>query len=213
MRRSTTRPTRSSYRSRAPWTDKNLDNIAQGNPGLRFATDQTCEINFATVPTNFGVVSLSSPDPNVTRPYGDSYNVGITREVLRGVSLSFDWYRGYGKNLLDATTRCGQALQRGWHGDELQLPAVTIFSPIDGHAITMYDTVSVAAQAVANVDTNDSNLTQRYDALESNFSGACPRADESSAARRRTNNRQHVQLGRDELEPANYCDQTQSGLP
>ena len=53
----------------APWTDKNRDNIAQGIPGCSFATDPACEINFATVPTNFGTISLSSPDPNVTRPY------------------------------------------------------------------------------------------------------------------------------------------------
>ena len=52
---------------------------------------------------------------------------------------------------------------------------VTIFSPIDGHAITMYDTVSAAAQkAVANVDTNDSNLKQRYDGFEINFSARLP---------------------------------------
>ena len=65
----------------APWKDRNGDNIAQGNPGCSFAIDPACEINFATVPANFGTISLSSPDPGVTRPFADAYNVGITREV------------------------------------------------------------------------------------------------------------------------------------
>ena len=52
-----------------PWTDKNLDDIAQGERGCAFATDPTCEINFASLPSNFGTVALASPDPNLKRPY------------------------------------------------------------------------------------------------------------------------------------------------
>ena len=82
----------------APWTDKNGDDIAQGSNRCNFATDPSCEINFASVPTNFGVISLAQPDPNLTRPYVDQFNVGVTREVMRGVSVSGEWFHNDAKN-------------------------------------------------------------------------------------------------------------------
>jgi hypothetical protein len=200
----------------APWIDKNGDNIAEGTPGCNFQTDPNCEINFATVPKNFGTVSLSTPAPNVTRPYADAYNLGATREVLPGVSLSFDWYRTYGKNLLERNNilRPGTFNADGTVTNPSYRP-VTIFSPIDGHAITMYDTVSVAAQqAVQNVDSNDPNLYQRYDAFEVNFSARLPKGGRifgGTATDRTIANTCSAAATNPDLLP--YCDQSQSGIP
>jgi len=200
----------------APWTDKNKDNIAQGNRGCNFATDPTCEINFATVPANFGTISLSSPDPNVTRPYGDAYNVGITRELRTGFSLSFDWYRSYGRDLLERNNvlRPGALNPDGTVTNPSYRP-VTVFSPIDGHAITMYDTVSATAQqAVRNVDTNDPNLSQRYDGFEVNFNARLSRRGRifgGSATDRTIANTCSAATTNPNL--LNYCDQTLSGIP
>jgi hypothetical protein len=200
----------------APWNDKNKDNIAQGNRGCNFAADPTCEINFATVPTNFGTISLSSPDPNVTRPYGDAYNVGITREVRAGLSLSFDWYRSYAKDLLERNNvlRPGTVNPDGTVTNPSYRP-VTVFSPIDGHPIRMYDTVSAAAQqAVRNVDTNDPNLTQRYDGFEINFNARLRgrgRIFGGSATDRTIANTCSAAATNPNL--LNYCDQTLSGIP
>jgi hypothetical protein len=199
-----------------PWTDKNRDNIAQGNRGCNFATDASCEIDFTTVPTNFGVLALSSPDPNVTRPYVDAYNVGLTREAFPGVSLSFDWYRSYGKNLLERNNilRPGTYNGDGTVTNPSYRP-VTVFSPIDGHAITMYDTVSVTATtAVQNVDGNDANLTQRYDGIEFNFSARLPKGGRlfgGTATDRTIANTCSSAATNPNL--LNYCDQTQSGIP
>ena len=92
---------------------------------------------------------------------------------------------------------------------------VTIFSPIDGHAITMYDTVSAAAQqAVKNVDTNDPNLTQRYDGFEINFNARLPKRGRifgGSATDRSIANTCSAAATNPNL--LNYCDQTQSGIP
>lgn len=200
----------------APWTDKNNDSIAQGSRGCSFAADPACEINFATVPTNFGVISLSSPDPNVTRPFADAYNVGITREILNGMSLSFDWYRSYGKNLLERNNvrRPGVLNADGTVTNPSYRP-VTIFSPIDGRPITMYDTVSVAAQqAVANVDGNDGNLKQRYDGFEVNFSARLPKGGRifgGTATDRTIANTCSSATTNPNL--LNYCDQELSGIP
>src|SRR5580765_5234702 len=49
------------------WQDKNGDDIAQGSNRCNFA-DPSCEINFASVAANFGVLSLAQPSPELTRP-------------------------------------------------------------------------------------------------------------------------------------------------
>jgi hypothetical protein len=59
----------------ATWNDKNGDDIAQGFSRCNFASDPACEINFANIPTNFGVISLAQPDPGLKRPYVDQFNV------------------------------------------------------------------------------------------------------------------------------------------
>ena len=85
-----------------------------------------------------------------------------------------------------------------------------IFSPIDGHPITMYDTVSAAAQqAVKNVDSNDSNLSQRYDGFEVNFSARLPKRGRifgGSATDRAIANTCSAAATNPNL--LNYCDQT-----
>ena len=70
------------------WNDKNGDGIAEGANHCNFATDPTCEINFAQVPANFGTISLAQPAANLSRPYVDQYNLGTTTEVAKGVSVS-----------------------------------------------------------------------------------------------------------------------------
>jgi len=71
----------------AAWTDVNKDDIAQGSPGCVYLTPG-CEINFANVPKNFGVISLASPDPNIKRPYVDQINLGATHQIMNGVSVT-----------------------------------------------------------------------------------------------------------------------------
>src|SRR5262249_60696923 len=47
-----------------PWTNLAQDDIAKGTPGCVYLTPG-CEINFATVPKNFGTISLSNVDPHL----------------------------------------------------------------------------------------------------------------------------------------------------
>jgi hypothetical protein len=162
------------------------------------------------------VISLSNPDPNTTRPYADAYNLGITREMWTGFSLSFDWFRSYGKNLLERNNvlRPGTVNADGTVTNPSYRP-VTVFSPIDGHAITMYDTVSPAVQqAVRNVDSNDTNLTQRYDGFEVNFSARLAKRGRifgGSATDHTIANTCSSAATNPSL--LNYCDQTESGIP
>jgi hypothetical protein len=171
------------------------------------------------VPTSFRVSvpsNFASPDPNISRPYSDAYNVGITREILRGVSLSFDYFRNNSKNVFERNNilRPGVVNADGTVTNP-SYRAVTIFSPIDGRPITMYDTVSAAVQqAVTNVDSNDSNLTQKYDGFEINFTARLPhgaRLFGGSATDRTVSNVCSSAATNPNL--LNYCDQNQSGIP
>ena len=75
-----------------PWTDVNGDDIAQGERGCAFLT-AGCEINFANLPTNFGIRSLAQFDPDIKRPYSLAFNLGVTREVMPGLSVAAEYYR------------------------------------------------------------------------------------------------------------------------
>jgi hypothetical protein len=67
---------------RRTWTDRNGDDIAQDN-----------EIGPVQTPFNISGVSNRNPDPNIKRPYQWEYNLGIQRELRRGVSVSANWVR------------------------------------------------------------------------------------------------------------------------
>jgi hypothetical protein len=205
----------------APWTDKNGDDIAQGSFRCAFATDPNCEINFASVPANFGVISLASPSPNLTRPYVDQYNVGVTHELLRGVSVSGEWFHNNAKNPWERNNVLRPGTYSNGSVQNASYKPVTIYSPLDGKPITVYDTVSTAvAQAVKNVDSNDPNISQKYDALEFNFNARLPRGARlfgglasdrtiaNSCSGAATNPNFLVTIG-----GVNYCDQNNSGIP
>ena len=99
--------------------------------------------------------------------------------------------------------------------------AVTVFSPIDGTPITMYDPISTAlVQSVQNVDSTDSNIKQTYDAFEFGFNARLPRGVRifggmgterflaNTCALAATNPNFLITMG-----GVNYCDQTNSAIP
>src|SRR3954465_873285 len=204
----------------APGPDKNGDDIAQGSNRCNFA-DPTCEINFASVPSNFGVISLASPDPNLTRPYVDQFNLGATREIKRGVSVSGEWFHNDARNSWERNNTLRPGTYSNGTVTNPSYKPVTVFSPIDGRAITMYDVVNAAtAAAVQNVDTNDSNVKQSYNAFEFNFNARLPhgarlfggsatdRTIANTCAAAASNPNFLVTIG-----GVNYCDQTNSSIP
>jgi hypothetical protein len=205
----------------APWTDKNGDDIAQGTNRCNFATDPACEINFASVPTNFGVISLAQPSPDLTRPYVDQFNVGVTREVTRGVSVSGEWFHNDARNSWERNNVLRPGTYANGTVTNPSYKPVIVFSPLDGKAITMYDTVSTAvAQAVQNVDSNDSNIKQSYNAFEFNFQARLPhgaRVFGGSATDRTIANTCSGAASNPNflltIGGVNYCDQTNSGIP
>jgi len=200
----------------AAWTNLAKDDIAHGEPGCVYLITPGCEINFANVPKNFGTVSLSNPDPKLKRPHTLAYNLGVTHELFPGVAVTAEWFHSVAKNILERnnTLRPGTMTGPSTVSNASYRP-VTVFSPIDGRAITMYDPISpTVQQAVANVDTNDPNLSNVYNGFEFNFNAKLPRGGRlfggSSTDRSIANACSAATTNPNFLF---YCDQSKSGIP
>jgi hypothetical protein len=204
-----------------PWTDVNHNDVAVGAPGCVYLT-ANCGINFATLPSNFGTVSLAQPDPNLTRPYVYQYNTGVTREILRGVSVSFDWFHTIDKNFMERNNINRPGTYANGVVTNPSYRAFQIFSPLDGTPLTIYDVANAAVgtQAATNIDSNDPNLTAKYDSFEFGANARLPHgarisggfgtdrtiANTCSAAANNPNFL--ISIG-----GTNYCDQSLSGIP
>ena len=192
----------------------NKENVAQGAPGCVYLSPG-CEINFAQVPRNFGTVSLASADPNLARPYTNAYNVGGTHELLRGVSVTAEWFHNDNRNIVERNNTLRPGTYANGAVTNGNYRAITVFSPIDGRPIVVYDPVTAAVNAaVLNVDTNDSNLTQAYNGFELSFNARLPngvRLFGGSATDRSVANTCSAAATNPNI--LLYCDQSASGIP
>jgi hypothetical protein len=146
------------------WTDLNSDDIAQGNRGCVYKT-AGCEIDFSTLPANFGVRSLSTFAPDLERPYQLMYNVGVSHELLAGTSVTAEWFHSDFKNLIARNNVARTAAD---------YTLVNVASPIDGSIVPYYNVSAAKSAAVTNVDSNDPNLTRSYNGIELNVNARLP---------------------------------------
>jgi hypothetical protein len=161
-----------------PWKDVNGDNVVQYTvspsptggilSACNYGTAGTlgCELDFSKLPAGFGAIGVTTKlDPNLKRPTYNQMNIGVSQEVFKGVSMSFEWYRTLGHNIAytENTARIVDGLS-----DFSQNPnytSFTVFSPITGDPIPMYD---VTAAALA---TKASTFTTTIDSLKSTYDG------------------------------------------
>jgi len=204
----------------ATWQDLNGDDIAQGSKGCVFLSPG-CEINFASIPANFGVASLAQYDPNVKRPYVDQYNVGIQHELMRGLSVSAEWFHNVSGQIWEQNNILRPGTYSNGTVTNPSYRPVTVFSPIDGTPIAMYDPINTTvSRAVQNVITNDTGLSQVYNAFEFGFNARLGRgarifggfgtdrtvANTCSGA---TTNPNFLVT----MNGVNHCDESTSGIP
>ena len=146
------------------WTDGNGDDIAQGERGCVYKT-AGCEIDFSSLPTNFGVRALSSFDPDLKRPYQLMYNLGVSHELLPGTSVTAEWFHSDFKNLIARNNVARTAAD---------YTLTNVFSPIDGSVVPYYNVSTAKASAVNNVDSTDPNMKRWYNGVELNVNARLP---------------------------------------
>ncbi len=187
-----------------PWTDVNGDDIAQGERGCAYLT-ASCEINFANLPTNFGVRSLAQFDPEIKRPYSLAFNLGITREVMPGLSVAAEYYRIDFQNI---TVRQNSLLNADSYN------RFDVVSPLDGSVIPAYVIKPEFRGQVANIDSTSDEMKRNYNGLDINFNARLPRGARAFGGfnLERTLNNTCVAAQSDPNKSL-YCDQSESGIP
>jgi len=206
-----------------PWNDLNSDNMVQYTVshdanglvvGCVYKTPG-CELDFSKLVSNFGTVTLTNHiDPNLKRPYQDQTNVGIQHQLTDGVSVTLEWFRTQSKN-----TQTTQNLNRVATGDPTQnsnFRAVTVFSPITGQPVTVYDLASnaVATLAPNNLVFTDTNESSVYNGFDFGFNMRLPHGARvfggTTTERTITNT---CDLGIYNPNNLLYCDGSQDGIP
>jgi hypothetical protein len=187
-----------------PWVDLNGDDIAQGERGCAFRS-AGCEIDFSTLPANFGVRSLARFDPNLQRPYSMAFNLGVTHELLPGFAVTAEWFR---TTFGDMIVRNNVALQANDYAP------VPIFNPVTGGTVTAYNLSASKASAVDLLDANDKDFKRTYNSLEINFNARLPRGARifggTSTERTITNS---CSAAKNDPNLLTYCDQSQNNIP
>jgi len=137
-----------------PWVDKNRDDVAQGSLRCDF-TSPDCEINFATLPANYGIAALNEYG-KYPRTWNLESGLEVSHELLDGLSITGSWWKGNFHNL---TTTINQS----WTTADYS--PYTWYNPTTGAPFTVYAR-SAAAQArpTRNLDTFD---PERRDVYES----------------------------------------------
>jgi hypothetical protein len=211
--------------SAVSWTDLNKDGVAQysvthdANNNLVGCVylSPGCELNFAQVKAGFGTVALSQYDPGFVRPYINQYNVGVSHELFPGISVTGEWFHTVGKNLTFLTNN---TLRPGTYNADgtvtnANYRALTVFSPFDGHPITMYDPINATVNAaILNTIITDPDRTSVYNGFDFNFNARLSHGARvfggTTTERTITNTCSTAATNPNNL---NYCDLSTAGIP
>jgi hypothetical protein len=187
------------------WTDVNGNDIADGERGCTGYPTAGCEINFAGLPSNFGVRSLAQFDPDLKRPYQLAFNAGVTHEVLTGLTASFEYFRSDFRNI---TVR-QNSLRTAASYDQF-----SVVSPLDGSTIPVWLPKPGVASQVANIDSTSDDMKRAYNGFDMSFNARMRGGIRAFGgfSVERTINDVCVSAASDPNRSL-YCDQSDSGIP
>jgi hypothetical protein len=125
-----------------------------------------CEINFAGLPSNFGSVRLTTYDPNTSRTWNLETGLEVQHEVLPRVSMTVSWFHG---NFHDLLLNDNQLVTLSdW-------TPVSVFNPIDGTPMTIYNLNPSKNGQVSVLDTSSPTQKQTFNSYGVQFSARLPR--------------------------------------
>jgi Carboxypeptidase regulatory-like domain len=135
---------------RRTWTDTNGDDIAQNT-----------EIGPVVSPFNVTGISNRTADPGIKRPYQWEYSVGVQREIVTGMALSFNWIRREYRRLI-------------WTDNILvsqsDYSIVNIANPlVAGEIIPIYNLDVAKRGLVQQIDKNSDQNRKWYDGFDVGF--------------------------------------------
>jgi carboxypeptidase family protein len=155
----------------------------------------------------FGLAPARHPDPNIMRPYDIEYTLGVTRQVLEGVSVTGAWYR---RDTYDIETQTNTLVSIADYAP-FQVP-----NPINASdIITIYNLNKNKQGLVDLLDTTGTNRSTsrvNYNGLEVAFAARLPHGAQMfggwSADKVVT-----VACAVADPNALRYCDQSQYNMP
>ena len=190
--------------ARLTWRDLNNDDIAQGELGCVYLT-AGCEIDLRQMPTNFGIRSLRTYDPDTERPYNVIANIGVQHQLLPRLSVTGSFVKNqfYKLPIRDNVLRT-----------RADYAPVSVVSPLDGELITIYNLDRSKLSAVSEVDTTaTSDRKQIFTAFEFTFNARLPGGATLFGG---TSTDQNVTVQCDDPDNPNndrFCDLRDAGTP
>ena len=156
---------------------------------------------------NLGVLATRRADPNIKRPYDIEYSLAVTRQVLRGVSVTGAWYR---RETYDLEQQVNTLVTAN------DFAPFTAANPLGtGEAITIYNLNRARQGQVDLFDTTAADRSRArvsYNGLEASFAARLPRGAHLfggwSADRLIT-----VSCAGFDPNTFRYCDQSQYAIP
>ena len=156
---------------------------------------------------NLGVLATRRADPGIQRPYDIEYSFGVTRQMMRGVSLTGAWYRRETYNLEQQINTLVTVND---------FASFTTASPLgNGEVVTIYNLNRSKQGQVDLLDTTAADRSKArvsYNGLELSFAARLPRGANLfggwSADRLIT-----VSCAGFDPNTFRFCDQSQYGIP
>ncbi len=188
------------------WNDINGNDVAEGELGCVYLTPG-CEINFAQLPSTFGTPRLNTVDPNFRRTYNIELTAGVQHELFRNVSVNANFYRRDFRRL-----RITDNLLR----TQADYVPYSVYHPITGQPITVYDVTPAALTRVQNFDTNadpDGGRKHVYTGFDLNLNARLPGGGAVFGGFVTERNRRNVCDEPDDPNALLYCDDWQNDIP
>ena len=154
---------------------------------------------------NLGILLTRRPDPNLKRPYDIEYTLGVTRQVVPGLSVTGAWYR---RDTYDLEQQINTLVATSDYA------SFTVPSPLNGEAVTIYNLNRAKQGLVDLLDTTAGDRSKarvNYNGLEVSFTARLPRTNLFggwSADRLVT-----VACASFDPNTFRYCDQSQYKIP
>jgi hypothetical protein len=154
---------------------------------------------------NLGIVATRRADPALARPYDIEYSLGVTRQIVNGLSVTGAWYRRDTYNLEQQLNTL------------VSVSDYTAFdtpSPLNGEPVTIYNLNRNKQGQVDLLDTTAADRSKarvNYNGLEVSFAARMPRTNLFGgwSADRLMN----VACASYDPNTFRYCDQSQYGIP
>jgi hypothetical protein len=137
-----------------PWRDVNGNGIADGTLRCQGYPSATCEIDFSSLPSNYGVAALNEYGA-YPRTWNLESGLELQHELMSGLSVGAAWWKGNFHNLTATINRSYTTAD---------YTPYTFYNPLTGQPFEVYAR-TLQARPTLNLDTYDPERKRGYESF------------------------------------------------